>query len=78
MDTLILTAKSRKAKNRIRQWGNKWEILRESNDSWMVVSCQDNTENHESIRWVNKMCDPDFTIYCILKEGETLTTTEFE
>jgi hypothetical protein len=68
MGTLVLGAKSRKAKNRIRQWGIKWEILRESNDSWLVVAFQDSTDTNESVRWINKYCDPDFNVLEYAKE----------
>ena len=62
MSTIVLKAKTRKAKSRLRQWGNRWEVLGDNNNSWQIVSFEDRTDSHESLRWVNKCCDPDFEI----------------
>ena len=62
MGTLVLSAKTRKAKSRLKQWGNKWEIIRGNADSWQIIAFKDTTRTHDSIRWVNKCCDPDFEI----------------
>lgn len=58
---ITLTPKTNKAKARVEQWGNKWEVRGEYNNRFCLVAVGDNSEGiPNSIRWIDKDNDPDF------------------
>lgn len=63
---LTLIPKTAKAKQKIKQWGNQWSILRLNGDRMLLVSAKDKTGNRinlpDSARWVYKVDDKDFDI----------------
>lgn len=60
-----LKAKTHKGKNRIAQWGDEWIILEETDVKFLVFSARDTKPERElpkSVRWIEKVNDPDFQI----------------
>jgi len=73
MRKVKLKAKTRKGKNRIRQFGEWWKVCRttptvlfstETHGSWVLLE----SLNKKDWRWVRETDDPDFEI--IEKEKE--------
>lgn len=68
---LHLQGKSVKGKQRIKQWGDEWIVLKELD--WVIFSgdvgpwyfvqaLTDGTQNGNSTRWINSQLDKDFHI----------------
>lgn len=60
METVKLIPKSRHGKNRAREAGNpdRWEVLRRWPSKILVQA----PGNPDSLRWVELVGDPDFTV----------------
>lgn len=66
---LKLSAKTKKGKERIKRWGELWEVKENTNSdqsSWLLTSISDLNQSMaglgDSTRWVKKVNDPDFDI----------------
>ncbi len=63
---MILRGKTQKGKNRIRELGDEWFIIRESGfvgcaeGAWLLQPAS--TTDEEKSRWILKKNDPDFEI----------------
>lgn len=58
---MILKGKSQKGKNRIRELGAEWALIREGTGGALLLQPA-STINPEKSRWILKKNDPDFEI----------------
>jgi hypothetical protein len=65
-NTVVLTAKTHKGKNKIKNHGNKW-IIRRFQERVMCLNNKpgillQHIANPNHLRWIEKSNDPDFSI----------------
>jgi hypothetical protein len=73
-DKLVLRGKTQKGRNRVRENGAEWEVIRISDKvlfddrpgPWLFVNPTSRTDDDKS-RWIHSSADKDFEIV----EGET-------
>ena len=64
---IILRGKTHKAKNLIKKWGNRWDIIHARDGQVLVQSQKDKSSMNklslaDSARWVNLSDDSDFEV----------------
>jgi hypothetical protein len=57
---ITVKGKSQHGKQRVKQWGSKWEVIEKRGRMLLVVAVGD--KQRESIRWVEILSDADMTI----------------
>lgn len=58
---ILLKPKTNKAKTRINQYGNIWNILEERDGKFAIVSITEKCSwSSNSVRWLDKINDIDF------------------
>lgn len=62
MILLTLKAITHKGKNRIREWGDTWQVKDIVSNRLLITSFIDKTERQQSLRWIDSKNDSDFMI----------------
>lgn len=60
-DIITLKGKSQKGKNKIREHGNKWRVIKETATLQLIEPIEQRNPNKPEIRWINYVyIDPNF------------------
>lgn len=70
METVTLTGKTKKGKQRVRDFGPTWSVLRRQDrvlfkpepGPWLLIAPPGRDSEDHAARWVREHCDTDFVV----------------